>query len=305
MNTAKAAQKTTAGAGGMTTGSVTSTDGTPIGYLRLGHGPAVIILHGSNESARSHARLALALADAFTVYLPDRRGRGLSGPHRPDHSMRTEVEDLRAVVAESGAQKVFGVSASALIVLQAARAVPAIRQVAVYEPALLMDTSGRYTRWVGRFDQEMARGQVADALITCIRGLDLAPPAFKVLPRRLLAAATNAAMKKEDARAASDAITMRKLAPTLRYEGLLLAEMAGTIAAFDDVPADVLLMGGDMKHPAFIRPAFDALAQTLPHSRQAVFPGLDHGGSADVGPANRGGKPDIVAPEIRSFLARP
>src|SRR5215469_3924968 len=84
MNTSRTAQMTV---GQMTTGSVTSTDGTPIGYLRAGHGPAVVVLHGSNESARSHAQLALALADSFTVYLPDRRGRGLSGPHRPDHSM--------------------------------------------------------------------------------------------------------------------------------------------------------------------------------------------------------------------------
>lgn len=304
VNTAKAAQNTTAGTAGITAGSVTSADGTSIGYLRVGNGPAVVILHGSNESARSHTHLALALADKFTVYLPDRRGRGLSGPHRPDHSMRTEIEDLAAVVAHSRAQQAFGVSVSALIVLQAARAVPAIRQVAVYEPALLMDTTGRYTRWVRRFDQEMARSQVGDALITCIRGLDLAPPAFRVVPRRLLAAATNAAMKKEDAQAAPGTITMRQLAPTLRYEGLLLAEMAGTIAAFGGVPADVLLMGGDMKHPAFIRSAFDALAQTLPHSRVVRFPGLDHGGSADVGPANRGGKPEAVAPEIRSFFAR-
>ena len=156
-----------------------------------------------------------------------------------------------------------------------------------------------------RFDQEMARGQVADALITSLRGLDLAPPAFRVMPRRLLAAVTDAAMKKEDAQAAPGAVTMRKLAPTLRYEALLLAEMAGTIATFADVPADVLLMGGDMKRPAFIRPAFDALAQTLPHVQCAVFPGLDHGGSGDPGPANRGGKPEIVAPAIRSFFAQP
>jgi pimeloyl-ACP methyl ester carboxylesterase len=107
MNTSRTAQAT---AGQMTTGSVTSTDGTPIGYLRAGRGPAVVVLHGSNESARSHTQLALALADAFTVYLPDRRGRGLSGQHRPDHSMHTEVEDLQAVVAHCGAQKVFGVS---------------------------------------------------------------------------------------------------------------------------------------------------------------------------------------------------
>ena len=67
----------------MTTGAVTSADGTEIGYLRLGRGPAVVVLHGSNESAASHTQLAQALASEFTVYLPDRRGRGLSGPHRP------------------------------------------------------------------------------------------------------------------------------------------------------------------------------------------------------------------------------
>ena len=216
MNTAKTTGKTsntaTATSAEMTAGSVTSADGTAIGYLRTGDGPAVVVLHGSNESARSHTQLAMALAGEFTVYLPDRRGRGLSGPHRPGHGMRTEVEDLQAVVAASGAQAVFGVSISGLIALQTALVTPAIRQVAVYEPALLMDTSGRYTGWVRRFDQEMAYGQIADALITCIRGLDLAPLAFKLLPRRLLVAATNAAMKKEDTRAASNTVTMRKIA---------------------------------------------------------------------------------------------
>ena len=96
----------------MTSGRVTSRDGTPIGYLKTGRGPAVVILHGSMESARSHTLLAQALAGDFTVYLPDRRGRGMSGPHRPDHSVRTEVEDLQAVLAESGAQAAFGVSAT-------------------------------------------------------------------------------------------------------------------------------------------------------------------------------------------------
>ena len=112
-------------------------------------------------------------------------------------------------------------------------------------------------------------------------------------------------MRKEDSHATPSAVTMRQLAPTLRYEALLAAEMAGTIATFADVRADVLLAGGDMKRPAFIRPAFDALAGTLPRNQCAVFRGLDHGGSADVGPANRGGKPEIVAPSIRSFFAQP
>ena len=77
MNTSKTAQLSTAA---MTTGSVPSADGTTIGYLRVGQGPAVVILHGSNESARSHTQLALGLADDFTVYMPDRRAA--AGPAR-------------------------------------------------------------------------------------------------------------------------------------------------------------------------------------------------------------------------------
>jgi len=89
----------------LTTGSVVSRDGTQIGYLRVGHGPAVVLLHGSNESARSHLTIALALAGRFTVYLPDRRGRGMSGPH---DGIRTEVVDLEAILVQSGAELVFG-----------------------------------------------------------------------------------------------------------------------------------------------------------------------------------------------------
>jgi pimeloyl-ACP methyl ester carboxylesterase len=286
----------------MTTGSATSADGTTIGYLQVGTGPAVVLLHGGNESARSHAQLALALADAFTVYLPDRRGRGRSGPHRADHGLRTEVEDLTAVADRAGAELVFGVSTGALIALCAARAGSGIRRVAAYEPALLME-AGRYTGWLPRFDQELGGGKVAAALITSLHGLDLAPPAFKLMPRPLAEALTNAAMNSEDRKAGPADVTMRKLAPTVRYEGLLLAETAGTIARFADVTADVLLLGGDMKRPGFIRPAFDALSETLPRSRRAVFAGLDHGGSSDPGPTNRAGKPAVVAPEIRSFFA--
>ena len=288
----------------MTTGAVTSKDGTRIGYLRTGQGPAVVLLHGSNESARSHTGLALGLADRFTVYLPDRRGRGMSGPHRPDHGIHTEVEDLGAVLAASGAQRVFGVSIGALIALETARTRPDIRQIAAYEPALLMDVT-HYTGWVTRFDREMAEGRVAAALITSMYGLDLAPPAFKLMGRRLAELLTDRAMDSEDRKAGEGTVTERKLAHTLRYEGLLLAETAGTIGAFAEVAADVLLLGGTMKRPAFIRPAFDAFARTLPHNRRVRFPGLDHGGSTDVGPTNRRGRPEVVAPAIRSFFTRP
>jgi len=57
----------------------------------------------------------------------------------------------------------------------------------------------------------------------------------------------------------------------------------------------------NMEKPFFI--GRDALARTLPNRRRVEFPGLDHGGSSDVGPANRNRKTEIVAPEIRSFFA--
>ena len=287
----------------MAVGSVVSRDGTPIGYLRVGQGPAMVLLHGSMESAESHTRLAMALAGTFTVYLPDRRGRGRSGPYPPGYGIRTEVEDLQAVLAESGAQMVFGVSAGGLVALEAARTLPAIRKIAVYEPALLMDAS-RHTEWLSRFDQEMAQGNVAAAMVTSMYGLELAPPVLKLMPRRLLESLTSMAMKSEDKKATSDTVTMRKLAPTVHYEGVLLAEMAGTLATFAEVPADVLILGGSRGLP-FLKPALDALVRTLPHNQRVEFPGLDHGGSSDASSTNPGGgKPEIVAQEIRSFFAQ-
>jgi pimeloyl-ACP methyl ester carboxylesterase len=105
--------------------TVTSADGTTIGYRQLGRGPGLVLLHGMMESAHSHIQLAEALADTFTVHLPDRRGRGRSGPHRADHVIAREVEDLDALLTATGAHNVFGVSAGAIVVLQAALTVPA------------------------------------------------------------------------------------------------------------------------------------------------------------------------------------
>jgi pimeloyl-ACP methyl ester carboxylesterase len=285
----------------LSTGSVISADGTRIGYLQTGRGPAVVLLHGSMESSRSHLQLAAALAEDFTVYLPDRRGRGLSGPYPAGYGVRTEVEDLRAVMDTAGADMVFGVSASGLVVLEAARTDPAIRKVAAYEPALLpADTT--HTRWLPRFDREMAAGKVSAALITSMFGLELAPPAMKVMPRWLLEALTSMMLRGEDKKAAPDAVTMRSLAPTLHYEGMLLAEMAGTLDTFADVKAEVLLLGGS-KGLGFLKPALDGLARTLPVSRRVEYAGLDHGASADVSKANPKGNPEVVAAELRSFFA--
>jgi|SRR5215207_6379445 len=287
----------------MTQGSVTSEDGTRIGYWKIGRGPAIIVLHGSMESARSHTLLARALAIDFTVYLPDRRGRGLSGPHRPDHSVRTELEDLDAVLRAAGATLAFGVSASGAIVLEAARTRPSLQKIAVYEPALVAD-GAPHAAWLARFDREVAQGKLSTAMITSMYGLELAPAIFKMMPRRLLAAITEKAMQKEDRSAGPDDITLRKLAPTVHHEGALIVELAGRIDEFREVQADVLLLGGG-KGLSFLKPSRDTLAKVLPRSRRIEFDGLHHGSSSDPSPINSTGSVDAIsriATEIRSFF---
>src|SRR5215471_8222941 len=87
-----------------TTGEVISRDGTRIGYRQVGRGPGLVLLHGSMQSSASHATLATTLADTFTVYLPDRRGRGRSGPAGDRYGMAREVEDVDALLTRTGAR---------------------------------------------------------------------------------------------------------------------------------------------------------------------------------------------------------
>src|SRR5215469_1286129 len=123
-----------------TTSYVTSKDGTTIGYRQFGHGPGIVLVQGAMGSAENFRQLAELLADAFTVYVPDRRGRGLSDlPYSQDYSIQKDVEDLDALLAKSGAHSVFGLSAGGLISLQAALTLPAIHKVAIFEPPLFIN----------------------------------------------------------------------------------------------------------------------------------------------------------------------
>ncbi len=281
-----------------TTGSVTSKDGTPIGYRQFGHGPGVMLLHGGMSSGYNHMQLAEALADAFTVCVPDRRGRGLSGPYSEDHSLQKDVEDMDALLTKTGAHCVFGLSAGAMIMLQAALTLPAIHKAAIYEPPLFMDDAAPMAI-LTRFDQEMAQDKVAAALITGMKGGQMGPPIFNVMPRWLLERLTNMMMAQEDKKGSGGYIPMRALAPTLHYEFQMVAEMSGKLDSFRAVRAEVLLLGGS-KSPAFLKAALDALEKVLPHVQRIEFPGLGHAASWN---SDRGGQPEPVAQALRRFFA--
>jgi len=293
----KSNQSTTVARMHYTNSTVTSKDGTTISYRQLGHGPGLVLLHGTMESAQSHMQLAEALADTFTVYLPDRRGRGLSGPYCEDYSIKKDVEDLDALLTGTGAYFVFGVSVGAIVCLQAALSLPAIRKAAIFEPPFIINGSVS-TDFLSRYDEEIAQGDVASALVTGMLGSQMGPPIFNSMPRWLLKLLTKMMMASEDKKAKGDYVTMRMLAPTMHYDLQLAVESEGLLESFKAISADMLLLGSS-KSPAYFKVALNALEKVLPHAKRIEFPGLNHGASGNT---NRGGQPARVAQELRVFF---
>ena len=80
-----------------TSHTVLSGDGTRIGYLSVGTGPAVLVIPGVLSMAADYAAFARALSEHFTVYTIERRGRGESGPQGDDYSIVKECEDVLAL----------------------------------------------------------------------------------------------------------------------------------------------------------------------------------------------------------------
>jgi pimeloyl-ACP methyl ester carboxylesterase len=290
-------QPVVAGSGHYIKGAVVSKDGTTIGYRQLGRGPGLVVLHGAMESAQSHMQLAEALADTYTVYLPDRRGRGLSGPYRSGDVVPQDVEDMDALLTKTGAHEVFGVSSGAIISLQAALTLRAIHRAAIFEPPLMFNGSAP-TAWLTRFDNEMAQGKVAAAMITGMKGAEMGPPMLNLIPRWLLERMTTMMMASEDKKARDDDVTMRMLAPTLHYDFQLVIEMDGALESFGALRAEVLLLGGS-KSPAYLTRAVDALEKVLPNVTRVEFPGLGHEASGNT---DRRGQPERVAQELRRFF---
>ncbi len=121
---------------------MTSQDGTIIGYRQMGSGPGIILLHGGVNASQNLMKLGTALSDEFTVYIPDRRGRGMSGPIDSNYSIEKEDEDLDAMLKQTGAHFVFGTADGALFALHAAISLPNIHKVVAYEPLLFVGQQG-------------------------------------------------------------------------------------------------------------------------------------------------------------------
>lgn len=281
----------------VTEGHVTSRDGTRIGFLRQGSGPGLVLVQGAMGTAHDYDDLAQALSPTFTVYALDRRGRGMSPkPYDSGHDIARDVEDIDAVLAETGASRVFGLSSGAVITLEAARTLPRITRAAVYEPPFLPD--GISHDGIRRLNAEIERGDLAAALVSALLVAETAPAPLRMLPRpvaRLLAGAVLSA----DHRKPGPQARLRDLLPGIRYDFNAVGGMDGKMATFASIDKPVLLVSGT-KSLAFLRQSVRDLQGVLPRARHVELDGLDHAGSWN---ASRGGHPGTVAAALRGFFA--
>lgn len=276
-------------------GSVISADGTTIGYRRVGTGPGVVLVHGGGQASQNLMSLAGALGDAFTVYVPDRRGRGLSGPYREDHGVRQEVEDLGALLDQADAHNVFGLSVGAVIAIEAARTRPAITKLALYEPPL--ESGGiTHTSWLPRYERELAAGRLAAALVTIMKGT-ADRTALRLVPRFLLTGALGLAIRATGGKPApAGVVSPRDLIPTMHYDARTVLDAAGPLDRFAGLSCDVLLLGGS-KSARNLTATLDGLSAVLPRARRVTLPGTGHTA------ADNSGKPELVAAQLRAFFS--
>ena len=141
---------------------VHSSDGTAIAFDRLGDGPPVVLMCGASTDRMANAPLARLLAERFTVFNYDRRGRGDSDDTAP-YAVEREVEDIGAVIDVAGGSAfVYGTSSVAALALEAAASGLAVRKRALWEPPFILAESRRPPAdLVERYDEMIAAGFLA------------------------------------------------------------------------------------------------------------------------------------------------
>jgi pimeloyl-ACP methyl ester carboxylesterase len=260
--------------------NITSKDGTQIAYKVTGRGPALILVPGALALASNFTSLAQELAEHFTVYTIERRGRGESGPQGNDYSIEKEIEDLQALQTKTGAKYVFGHSFGGFLLLEAARNNTIFDKIAVYDPGVSIDGSINMG-WILRCQKELEQKKYHDAFTTFVQGLD---PKSAKLPHWILAQILRIVMKKSEREQ-----KYPLLAGTIR-EHNEEAKLDNTFEHYSEIPARVLLMFSDWPAAAT---AMTNLASVIPDFQTVTFSDLNH-----LGPEE---KPVQIAQNLIKF----
>lgn len=248
-----------------TTATVTSRDGTAIAFDKSGSGPAVILVDGAlcYRAQGPMADLAGLLADRFTVYRYDRRGRGDSADAH-EYSPQREVEDIAALVQDAGGSaRVFGISSGAGLALLAADSGIDVSSVVIYEPPFVVDDTKAPTPadTVDRLRELVARGQRGKAVKLFLSLVDVPKFALALMP--LMPAWSK----------------MTEVAHTLPYDMSIVGDkQRGTPLPTDSWPGvtqPVLVLDGG-KSPEWMRNGVRACADALTNAEYRTLPGQTH-----------------------------
>jgi pimeloyl-ACP methyl ester carboxylesterase len=245
--------------------TVRSADGTTIAYTRAGQGPPLILIDGAlcSRSFGPMPKLAGQLTSDFTVYTYDRRGRGESGDTAP-YAADREVEDIEALVALAG-ETVYlhGTSSGAALALDAAKRIPAIGKLAVYEPPFIVDDTRppMPDGFLARLNRLLADGRRGDVVKAFMRFVGTPAVFTAVMPITPVWPKLKAA------------------APTLPYDIAILQDHQRgtpfTAGEWAGVKVPTLVAVGG-KSPAWMTNATRALADALPDASYRTLPGQNH-----------------------------
>lgn len=255
---------------------VTSQDGTRIAYEQSGQGPAVVIVGGILGDHSQQAPLADLLAEHFSVYNYDRRGRGESGNTEP-YAPEREFEDLDAIINEAGGSAlVYGTSGCAILSLFAAAwgLAPKIKKLALWEPSFILEGSRPpaphdYKEQLIQMLREGRRGDMVELFLTKAVGM----PVEFVAP-----------MRQAPFWAAQVAF-----APTLIYEATLVGDFSLPKERIAKVTTPTLVIDGGTI--PWLSQAAQAVASALPHAQRHTISGQPH--NVD---------PQALAPVLVSFF---
>jgi pimeloyl-ACP methyl ester carboxylesterase len=273
--------------------TLTANDGTKIGYRWIGQGPDIILVHGGLQSSLNFTKLAKALSAGFTVYVPDRRGRGLSGAYGENDDRITEANDILALAHATGTTNIFGLSSGAIVTLQAALLDSAIQKIALYEPPIPLDEQA-FKKLDMVYERAMRARNLGRAFADILKGTGNTS-FFIRLPSFILAPLFNFMIKKQLNNKQENELALQDLIPTFHHDLIITRKATQLIAEAKNLQADVLLLQGS-KSKAFLKQPLDRLAAAIPHVRRSEIENQGHLA------ADNSGNPQQVAEELRHFF---
>jgi pimeloyl-ACP methyl ester carboxylesterase len=255
---------------------VTSQHGVPIAYTRSGKGPPLVLVHGTAEDQARWIPILRPLAEHFTVYAIDRRGRNSSGDAET-YSIQDEVADILAIInATSEPVSLLGHSYGALCLMEAALRTNRLHKLVLYEPPFPLGKDIYQPGSIDRLEAILQQGDRAGVLATFLRDFLHLPPLemelvsyLPIWPARVAAAHT----------------IPRELRQIQGYR--FQPEQFGALKT-----PTLLLLGGESPH--YMKDSIQALHQALPNSRLIVMPGQHHNAISAA--------PDLFTSEVLRFL---